>query len=181
MREAEIKQALTSYLEETSPEHSPLFLEELRMNGGEIRADLVRIGDMHCFEIKSEADSLSRLVAQGSRYSRAFDLITLVTAKKHLEKAIPMLPIWWGIIVIPDETGQPFKHIRKAQPNKRHVPSVLASLLNRDEALNLLTELGITRGFKSKSLYIMQAMIAETLPLDKLKKSVQDSLISRVG
>ncbi|WP_417500151.1 sce7726 family protein [Methylophaga sp.] len=181
MREAEIKQALTLYLGENSPEHSPLFLEELRMNGGEVRADLVRIGDMHCFEIKSEADSLARLVSQGSRYSRAFDRVTLVTAKKHLEKALPMLPTWWGIIVIPENTGKPFKHIRKAQPNKGHEASVLASLLNRDEALNVLTESGITKGVKSKSLYTIQAMIAETLPLDQLKKSVQDSLISRAS
>lgn len=179
MRETEIKRALTHHLETGAPGASFHFLEEVELNGGEIRADLVQVMDMHCYEIKSEADSLRRLVGQGSRYARAFDHITLVTAARHLKKAKPMLPPWWGIMVVPEKAGMTFRQVRKAKPNTRHEPEVLVTLLKRDEALQILEEQGIVRGFKSKSLYAIQAKIAELLPLEKLKERVRMQLIAR--
>lgn len=179
MRETEIKLALTHHLAIGMPDFPFHFLEEVELNGGEIRADLVQVMDMHCYEIKSAADSLKRLVGQGSRYARAFDQVTLVTAECHLEKAMPMLPLWWGVMVVPNETGKAFKQVRKAKPNKRHEPDVLVTLLKRDEALQILAERGIIRGFKSKSLYIVQAKVAELLTLDELKEKVRKCLIER--
>ncbi|MGL4316099.1 MAG: sce7726 family protein [Pseudomonas sp.] len=179
MREAEIKLALTHHLATGMSTDSFHFLEEVELNGGEIRADLVQVMDMHCYEIKSAGDSLTRLVGQGSRYARAFNQVTLVTAECHLEKAMPMLPPWWGIMVVPNEAGQAFKQVRKAKPNKRHEPDVLVTLLKREEALQVLEEQGITRGFKSKSLYVIQAKIAELLPLEELKAKVRQCLIDR--
>ncbi|GMQ54956.1 sce7726 family protein [Halopseudomonas aestusnigri] len=179
MREAEIKLALTHQLAIGTSTSSSPFLEEVELNGGEIRADLVHVIDMHCYEIKSASDSLARLVGQGSRYARAFDQVTLVTAECHLKKAIPMLPPWWGIMVVPNEAGQAFKQVRKAKLNKRHEPEVLVTLLKREEALQILEEQGITRGFKSKSLYVIQAKIAELLPLEELKATVRQHLINR--
>jgi len=179
MREAEIKLALTHHLATGMSTNSFSFLEEVELNGGEIRADLVQVIDMHCYEIKSASDSLVRLVGQGSRYARAFDQVTLVTAECHLKKAIPMLPPWWGIMVVPDEAGQAFKQVRKAKLNIRHEPEVLVTLLKREEALQILEEQGITRGFKSKSLYVIQAKITELLPLEELKAKVRQHLIDR--
>ncbi|NUT74142.1 sce7726 family protein [Pseudomonas sp. C1C7] len=181
MREAEIKQALTQHLTCTTSAAPSQFLEELELNGGQIRADLVHLQDMHCYEIKSDADTLKRLIGQGSRYALVFDHITLVTAERHLKKAIPMLPTWWGIMVVPDSAEMAFKQVRKAKPNKRHEPGTLATLLKRDEALHLLEERGITRGFKSKSLYVIQAKIAELLPLDELKVQVRNYLMARAA
>jgi hypothetical protein len=181
MREAEIKRALALHLNNL-PENLPSsFLEEVELSGGEIRADLVHVMDMHCYEIKSEADTLKRLIGQGARYARVFDRITLVTAERHLKKALPILPSWWGILILPDETTDKFKQIRSAKPNKRHQPDVLATLLKRDEALHLLDKLGKLRGWKSKSLYQIQAYIAEILSLDELRQQVREYLLKRVG
>ena len=179
MREAEIKLALSHHLATLRPTDSFHFLEEVELNGGEIRADLVQVMDMHCYEIKSASDSLTRLVGQGSRYARAFDQVTLVTAECHLKKAMPMLPSWWGIMVVPDKAGQAFKQVRKAKLNKRHEPGVLVTLLKREEALQILEEQGVTRGFKSKSLYVIQAKLTELLPLEELKIKVRQRLINR--
>lgn len=179
MREAEIKLALTHHLASGIHNDASHFLEEVELNGGEIRADLVQVMDMHCYEIKSAADSLKRLVGQGSRYARAFDQVTLVTAECHLKKAMPMLPQWWGVMVVPDEAGKAFKQVRKAKLNKRHEPDVLVTLLKREEALQILEGLGIIRGFKSKSLYVIQAKVAELLLLDELKEKVRQCLIER--
>ena len=181
MREAEIKRALALHLK-SLPENLPgSFLEEVELSGGEIRADLVHVMDMHCYEIKSEADTLKRLIGQGARYARVFDRVTLVTAERHLKKALPILPSWWGILVLPDETTDKFKQIRSAKPNKRHEPDVLATLLKRDEALDLLDKLGQLRGWKSKSLYQIQAHIAQILSLDELRQHVREYLLKRVG
>ncbi|MDQ0651550.1 MULTISPECIES: sce7726 family protein [Pseudomonas] len=181
MREAEIKRALALHLNNL-PENLPgSFLEEVELSGGEIRADLVHVMDMHCYEIKSEADTLKRLIGQGARYARVFDRVTLVTAERHLKKALPILPSWWGILVLPDETTDKFKQIRSAKPNKRHEPDVLATLLKRDEALHLLDKLGQLRGWKSKSLYQIQAHIAQILSLDELRQHVREYLLKRVG
>jgi hypothetical protein len=180
MREIEIKQALTNHLSKAAS--APLhFLEEVEINGGEIRADLVQVSDMHCYEIKSETDTLKRLVGQGSRYGRAFDQVTLVTAECHLDKAIPMLPLWWGVIVVPKEAGRALKQVRKAKLNKTHEPDVLVTLLKREEALAILEEQGITRGFKSKSLYVIQGKVAELLPLKHLRERVKRCLIERAS
>lgn len=180
MREAQIKQALADHLTQSINCAPGLFLEELELSGGEIRADFVDVWDMHCYEIKSEADTLKRLIGQGSRYARVFDLITLVTAERHLKKALPMLPPWWGVMVVPEAEGLGFKQLRPAKPNKRHEPEVLATLLKRDEALQLLEELGRVRGWKSKSLYQIQAHIAETLTLQELKEQVRKHLLKRL-
>jgi hypothetical protein len=181
MREAEIKLALTGHLAAAMPDDIFHFLEEVEINGGEIRADLVQVMDMHCYEIKSATDSLSRLVGQGSRYARAFDHVTLVTAECHLKKAMPMLPPWWGVMVVPDEAGKAFKQVRRAKPNNRHEPDVLVTLLKREEGLKILEDLGIKRGFKSKSLYVIQAKVAELLPLKELKERVRKCLIERAA
>ncbi|MNL61199.1 hypothetical protein D3C87_1850900 [compost metagenome] len=82
-------------------------------------------------------------------------------------------------MVVPNEAGKAFKQVRKAKLNKRHEPNVLVTLLKRAEALLILEELGITRGFKSKSLYVIQAKIAELLLLDELKEKVRQCLIER--
>lgn len=179
MREAEIKQALANHLAQERNLVSRTFLEELEVSGGEVRADFVDVSDMHCYEIKSEADTFRRLIGQGSRYARVFDRITLVTSERHLKKALPMVPLWWGIMLIPDYEGMGFRQVRTAKPNNKHEVEVLATLLSKEEALDLLEVRGITRGWRSKSLYMIQAYIAEILTLDELRVQVQAYLHRR--
>lgn len=180
MREADIKHALTHFLDSSLSTHPGLYLEELGLNGGEVRADLVHVHDMHCYEIKSEFDTLRRLVSQGSRYARVFDRVTLVLTESHLTKALPLLPSWWGVLLVTEEGKLVFKQIRPAKPNKRHEPEVLASLLKRDEALDLLNQLGGSHGWKSKSLYRIQSHIAGLLSLNSLRDHVRNYLLKRI-
>jgi hypothetical protein len=180
MREAEIKRVLTRHLVGNTPRTPGVFIEELQINGGEVRADLVHLlDDIHCYEIKSDTDTLRRLVGQGSRYSRAFDRITLVVAERHLVKALPLLPRWWGVLVITESEDNPFKQVREAKSHRQHRPEVIASLLKRDEALHVLEELGASKGWKSKSLYLIQDYLAQLLPLGELRRYVRDSLARR--
>ncbi|QEY17556.1 hypothetical protein D0C16_17135 [Cellvibrio sp. KY-GH-1] len=178
MREAEIKRALSNHL---SPPGVPYFLEEVELNGGQYRADLVDVSDMHCYEIKSAGDNLARLMQQGNGYSRVFDKITLVAAERHLKKALPILPSWWGVIAVLENENEPFKIVRSAKANKYHEPFYLVTLLKKDECLSILEKIGSSKGWKSKSLYLLHEHLANALPLKTLKIFVQECLLQRVS
>lgn len=181
MREAEIKRALAQHLDRMHGTFSTLLLEELKLSNGEIRADVVDVQDMHCYEIKSEGDSLKRLLGQGSRYARVFDHVTLVTTERHLKKAMPILPLWWGILLVPEDTESGFKQVRVAKPNKQQEGEVLATLLKRDECLLILENSGFVKGLKSKNLHDLQARLAQILGLDELREAVRQCLFRRGG
>lgn len=179
MREAEIKRALAHHLDCARGGVSNMLLEELQLNGGEVRADVVDAYDLHCYEIKSEGDSLKRLLGQGSRYARVFDHVTLVTTERHLKKALPILPNWWGILLVPEHENAGFKQVRVAKPNKGQEPDVLATVLRREECLSVLGSLGVARGWRSKSLYMLQERVAELMTLDELRQTVRSCLLKR--
>lgn len=178
MRETQIKKALADHLisQQSAQRHS--FLEEVRLHGGEVRADLVHVEQMHCFEIKSEADSLGRLITQGSRYTLVFDRVTLVLAERHVAKATGMLPPWWGVLMLDAATGQ-FVSLREAGVNVSHRADSLASVLTKDEALHILEDAGAVRGWRSKSLYLIQQQIAQKFPMDELKQHLRSALLAR--
>ncbi|MFP1893398.1 sce7726 family protein [Lonsdalea quercina] len=182
IREAEIKKALSEYIKEKNSYTDTCIVEELRLNGGEIRADIVDLNEMHCYEIKSEGDSLNRLIRQGTQYGKTFDKVTIVTARCHLERVLEIVPSWWGIIVV-GEMGKNFlKNYRQAKINKRLLsPEDLATLFSKEEALNVLEIFDTSKGWKSKSLYKIQSHIASLLSLDDLKNSVKESLLKRLN
>ena len=178
MLEAEIKRALCDYLS-TRKGSAGHFLEEVEIIGGRYRADLVDPFEMHCFEIKSDRDSLKRLFGQGSAYSRVFSKITLVLSPRHLNKALSMIPDWWGVLIISDSSQRPFELFRHAKANKHIQAYYLSTLLNKEECLATLQERGQQRGWKSKSLYELQEHLAETLRVSILKQTVRSSLQKR--
>ncbi|MDR5885968.1 sce7726 family protein [Vreelandella janggokensis] len=179
MREAEIKTALSDYISNPSSSMTRLILEEVALEGGEVRADLVNATDMHCYEIKSEADSLKRLVTQGARYGEVFEKITLVTADRHLEKALSVLPSWWGVMLVKESGRKKFRHMRKAKKNNGQLSNAMVTLLKKEEAISMLEELGMAKGWKSKSLYQIQEHIAESIPLNDLKFFIKKALMDR--
>lgn len=180
MKEAQIKKALTEHLIRTGSVESNAFLEELRLHGGEIRADLVQVDQMHCYEIKSAADSLTRLIGQGSRYARFFDRVTLVMAERHVAKAMELLPPWWGAMIVDGHTGH-FESLREAGINVRQNSNTLASVLTKDEALQILEDLGQAKGLRSKSLYLLQDHIASSLTLEEIKLRIRNALLVRAA
>lgn len=175
MREQAIKQALARHIA-ARRQDLPLLLEEVDIQGGQSRADLVDVEHLHCYEIKSDGDSLSRLLSQGARYAMTFNRVTLVSAARHLEKALDIVPDWWGVMIIPETERGDFRAIRRAQVNRDQEPTMLASVLTRDECLDLLDRRDDLKGWKSKSLYLVQAHIANALSLKELKGELKHYL-----
>lgn len=182
MDEKQIKKALISHFARYQRGAGDLvYLEEVQVNGGVVRADLVEVNSMHCYEIKSGLDTLKRLHSQGSRYGKVFDKVTLVIGEGHLPKAMAMAPTWWGIVLIPSPGRKVFRRIRYGRANPRQDKSALATLLGKQEVIGVLEKYGISQGWKSKSLYVLQHKVAEMLPLSILKKEVKTCMLRRVG
>lgn len=179
MFEADIKTGLIAYLEAQARHAKLRFIEEFKLERGIGRADLVEVTQFHCYEIKSHADSLTRLIGQGARYDKTFSHVTLVTAERHLTRALPLLPSWWGVLIIPSDTGEPFQYVRQAKPNRRQEAYSLAATLGRDECLTLLADLGHKRGWRSKSLYEMQIFLARALAVAELAHLVPSHVSRR--
>jgi hypothetical protein len=153
-------------------------LEEVPVSNGCARADIVVAGKkLECFEIKSEFDSLKRLTQQGWHYSRSFNQVTLVAATKHLDKAVPVIPLWWGIIDV-TKNGK-LVQFRRPSNNPDIKSHGLAELLDRDEGISLLNLCGISKGIAKLSNKDIHDKISYLCDVGELNKLVLSALINR--
>lgn len=124
---------------------SSIIFHELAVKRGIAIADIVVVNSSaHCYEIKSDVDSLSRLPSQVVSFSDVFQKVTLITTAKHFSKAQSLIPFWWGIILAKEFKGEViFNYIRKSTKNKRDTSSDLLKILWNDELKNILLSRGI--------------------------------------
>lgn len=158
-------------------------VEEMGIWSGSVRIDVAVInGELAGYEIKSEHDTLERLPTQAEIFSRSFDRMTLVVGAKHAKKANAIIPKWWGIIIAKQTTaGLSLSDRRSAKINPRPDPMMVARLLWKDEAVNILRYYNLDRGFKSKPAEIIYGRLAAELPYACLSQHVCDTLKARTG
>lgn len=158
-------------------------IEELGIRHGAVRVDLALInGAIHGFELKSDKDTLNRLPFQMKVFNTVLDRVTLVVGKNHLYEAVNMVPDWWGIIVAKSWCGSEdvsFYTIREAGNNPDPKISAIAQLLWRQEALDILEELGYAEGVRSKDRKTIYSRLTEILDIESLRTEVRDHLCSR--
>jgi len=178
MRDPEVRRLLKEALvDRHSREPDTIVVEELGLCRGSVRADIAVVnGIMKGYEIKSDRDTLDRLLTQVQVYGRVFDAATLVTAERHLSDARTVLPSWWGIEVV-CQNG-PLVEFRPSRPNPLLEPEALALLLWRDEAISLLNGVGIAT-YRSDTRQIVCSRLARILSLDELRTLVRTTLKSR--
>lgn len=156
-----------------------VLMEEVGIRHGVARVDLLVVnGLLHGYEVKSDRDSLRRLPGQIAVYSSVLDRVTLVVGYRHAGEAIRLVPHWWGVKLA--EMGpRGAVRVTEARPARAN-PSVdrvsLAKLLWRDEALELLKELGHAAGVRSKTRSVIYARLAEVAPLEQLRARVCEAL-----
>lgn len=114
-------------------------IEELHVHSGRAIADVVALDDEpHCFEIKSDLDKIERITEQGTFYNLVFRKITLVTTRKHFEKAISLAPIHWGVIIAEEkEDHLSFVEVRPARINPLFDKTKALLTLWKNEMLEL--------------------------------------------
>jgi hypothetical protein len=159
-----------------------VIFEELGVQHGLSRIDLAVVnGELHGFELKSDRDTLARLPEQTETYGRVFDRLTLVVGERHLRRAVEMVPDWWGIRVARVESGElQFSDLKVAINNPSLDARFVAMLLWRDEALDLLQEVGHTKGVQSKCKAEIYDLLVDLISLDELRDRVRARLRQRV-
>ncbi|WP_027416563.1 sce7726 family protein [Aneurinibacillus terranovensis] len=158
-------------------------VSEMCVCRGTSRVDIVVInGVIHGYEIKSESDTLIRLPSQVSDYNRVFDRVTIVTAHDYLEKVREIVPEWWGIISVTNKNGKAvLKKMKKGRKNPSQDALALVQLLWKDEALSILKERGLHKGYLSKPKQQIFERLAQMVPLKELRLEVNKLLKRREG
>jgi len=158
--------------------------EEFCVHHGTARIDIAIInGIMHGYEIKSDRDTLHRLPEQINEFNKVFDKLTLVVGKRHLYRAINIIPDWWGITLVKINTSHKiyFQTIREAENNPNQTGISIVRLLWRREALQILEEQNKAKGIRSKPREFIYQRLANVLDVNELKEKVKHALLVSRG
>ncbi|WP_130178685.1 sce7726 family protein [Cryobacterium sp. SO1] len=184
MHDIDVRIALHERLQRTHRRElsSTRFVNELGV-AGEVRIDLAVLnGAFSGYEIKSASDNLRRLPRQVQGYSKVLDYCTLVVASGHVVHAAALLPTWWGVIEAQSTPrGIRLRRVKPAQLNRQIDPWFLATLLWRDEALELLDRSGSAKGLRGKANHHLWERLVEVTPPKNLKADVRETLKARAS
>lgn len=179
LTEAAVRHSLREVVLASSPHPSEAVYEFWVPRSNE-RADVAIIGDgiFDGFEIKTERDTLKRLPRQAEAYTRLFDRCNAVLAERHVDKALEILPAWWGVLVISCEPVPSFVRARDAEVNDSVDPETLVRLLWRDEVHAALCALGAPPDAKAGRSRMWEQLLA-LVDLNALKAAVRNALLHR--
>ena len=116
-------------------------MHELRV--GSSKVDMVVVnGGSTAFEIKSDRDTLARLLRQIEDYRRAFTSVVVVASAPNAAVAEGMLPPNVGVMSLSDRYT--LRTLRPAVPDSSHLSSVaMIDVLRRHEAVAVVRALGV--------------------------------------
>ena len=159
-------------------------LEEVGIRHGSARIDfLVVNGLLHGFEVKSDLDTLRRLANQARNYNSALDRVTLIVGFRHADEAFRLIPEWWGVKLVAagKRGGIHFHSARGPKNNPAVVPSAVVKFLWREEALQVLSELGADKGMHSKTRQAIHSKLIQCANLDFVRAKTRHYLRFRKG
>lgn len=174
-----VRLALSDDLTDRNP--TALLVTELTLDDA-TRVDLAVIGDavLAGYEIKTGGDNLIRLPRQVAAYSRTLEWCSLVAHPRHLAKAVPMLPSWWGVYQIGDsDTGPVIEPVRTPEPNPEPDPRALVALLWKGEVVDALARLGYPRHVSRRYRRGELQDVLGKLPYTQLRGPVCETLMTR--
>lgn len=148
---------------------------------GRSRADIVMVTEDSVFgiEIKSDADTYTRLSRQIRDYDRFFDYNYVVAGTRHALHIEEKVPEWWGIITVEEAGDQvDFYLLRSPVENPKLVWKDKMKLLWRPELAHI-QELNQLPKYKQKSKRFVIDKIIERVPQDILKTQISDELFER--
>lgn len=178
-----IRESLKTWLQsQHSNDHVVRVIEELGVNHGSARVDIAVVnGILQGYEIKSDLDTLDRLMPQINAYNNVFDKMTLVVGHNHILEALDMIPDWWGVMYAKVTTDGSVRltTLRKAEENPSPDSVSIARLLWRDEALKMLESIDRAKGFKTKTSSIIYKELALNMDSCNLKERVRETLFFR--
>lgn len=154
-------------------------LEEKRT--GRSRADIVMVlPEMLCgIEIKSDADSYTRLSTQVKDYDQYFDMNIIAVGSSHAAHVEEHVPAYWGIITIDEIDGHPdFYYLRLPARNPSMKPLRKIEILWRPELAHI-QELNELPKYAQKSKAFVQEVLVERVEPSRLSIQISDELFER--
>lgn len=173
----DIREPLFDYLEEYYGKIR--ILEEKRT--GRSRADIVMVlPEMLCgIEIKSDADSYTRLSTQVRDYDQYFDMNIIAVGSSHAAHVEEHVPAYWGIITIDEIDGHPdFYYLRLPARNPSMKPLRKIEILWRPELAHI-QELNELPKYAQKSKAFVQEVLVERVEPSRLSIQISDELFER--
>ena len=177
LKDADIREPLFEYLEEY---HGKVRFFEEKVTG-KARADVVMIlPDRICgIEIKSDADSYTRLKRQVRNYDRYYDMNYIVAGSTHGGHVAKHVPDFWGIITVELIHGAiDFYRLREAEMNPKRKLASKLSFLWKSEMARIQAMNGLPK-YTNKSKAFIAEKLAERVPEDVLHRQVSDELFER--
>lgn len=173
----DIREPLFDFLEE---KFGKIRILEEKMTGT-ARADVLMImSDRLCgIEIKSDADSYSRLERQVKNYDLYYDCNMVAVGSKHASHIEEHVPDYWGIITIDEtENGPDFYVLRDFRENPNVTLENKLNILWRPELAHI-QELNNMPGYKYKSKDFVREKILSSVEYTLLNKQISDELFER--
>ena len=167
-------------------------LEEKNIGGSRADVLMVAPGAIFGIEIKSDADSYTRLASQVKDYDRFCDYCYVVAGSSHAAHVDEHVPAHWGIITVEEEirsgdgagdtagpAGTPdFYILRRPERNPKDVLKAKLMLLWRMELAHIQEQNGM-HAYKQKSKDFVRGKIFETVPADVLHDQISEELFER--
>ena len=177
LHDNEIREPLFDFLEET---YGRIRIIEEKMMGRS-RADVVMVmEDALCgIEIKSDADTYTRLFRQVKDYDLYYDINMVVVGGTHGNHIREHIPDYWGVITVEAaENGLDFYVLRDPERNPKMKPERKIGILWRPE-LNHILEKNDMPKYREKSKRFVAGKILQKVPQDLLAKQISEELFER--
>jgi len=182
VRAGEILVAVEAELRRRHQGCSTIYRREWSIGVGATRVDVAAInGTITGCEIKSARDNFGRLPSQVRLYSAVLDTaILVVEGDKAAERALDIVPEWWGLWCAHESPGVPaLTTVRPEERNPAPDPFAVAQLLWRDEAYDVLARRGLAAGMRAATRWRLWHLLVEQLSLEDLQYVVRESIKAR--
>lgn len=177
LKDRDIREPLFAFLEESYGRIR--IIEEKNMGGS--RADVIMVtpDSFVGIEIKSDADTYTRLAGQIEDYDRYFDMNIIVVGTRHAMHVEEHVPASWGIITVEEVEGRAdFYVLRRPKSNPGVDPARKLSLLWRPELQHI-----VARHLKHKYERISKkdviTKILAGVPYETLRLEMSEELFER--
>lgn len=178
LRDRDIREPLFDFLEESFGKIR--IIEEKSM--GKSRADVVMVtpDELYGIEIKSDADTYTRLSSQVKDYDKYYDYNFVAVGTTHALHIREHVPEYWGVITVElvDDKFD-FYILRHPKRNPKVTWKKKLEIMWKPELANL-QELHQMPKYKDKSKYFVVGKIAERLESGKINEAVLKKQVSNI-
>ncbi len=181
LKDKDIREPLSDFLEDIYGKVR--IIEEKTM--GQSRADIVMIteGSLVGIEIKSDADTYTRLASQVKDYDKYYDYNMAVVGSSHGTHINEHIPEYWGIVTVEEVDGAPdFYMLRNPGRNPNMKLENKLKILWRPELFLIQEKYGMAKyKEKSKSFVIEKicALVPDIVPMEAMSATIIDILFER--